>query len=421
MATREATPGRVPSPLRHPAFRRLWLGLLISRFGDQFTTIALLWFVLTLTGSGAALGLVALCFALPALVTGPLIGRLLDRYQPRVILAADNLLRALVIGVIPSLYALGALHLWQIYALAAVAGALTPATQVGVRVLVPQVVPDDELERANALVGVTVQLPYLLGPALAGLAVATLGGPWTLLVDATSFVLMAAVAWSLPRAPHPRGGDAAAPAERWLGFGALLRLREVRLLTTLTTAFFLAYGLLEPALPLYSRDALGAGAAGYGLLWTAYGAGMLAGLLGCGPLLARGRPGVTLAALALAYGALLAPLAVLRSLPPALLCFALVGGAWGPYAVIETALLQRLTPTGLHGRVFGARAALTGAAVTVGPALGGALLARFPAATVLGIAALGCLATGAVGLLSPALRRIERPVVGQERGQARGG
>jgi Transmembrane secretion effector len=60
----------VGAPLRDPAFQRLWLGLSISYLGDQFTIIALLWFVLQLTGSGAAVGLVILCFALPGVVTG---------------------------------------------------------------------------------------------------------------------------------------------------------------------------------------------------------------------------------------------------------------------------------------------------------------------------------------------------------------
>jgi hypothetical protein len=56
----------VAAPLRHRAFQRFWLGLSISYLGDQFTIIALLWFVLQLTGSGAAVGLVIPCFDLPA-------------------------------------------------------------------------------------------------------------------------------------------------------------------------------------------------------------------------------------------------------------------------------------------------------------------------------------------------------------------
>ena len=59
------------SPLHRPAFRRLWLGLVISRLGDQFTIIALVWFVLQLTGSGVAIGLVVFCFQLPTIISSP--------------------------------------------------------------------------------------------------------------------------------------------------------------------------------------------------------------------------------------------------------------------------------------------------------------------------------------------------------------
>src|SRR5579884_199525 len=116
------------APLRHPAFGRLWLGLTVSYLGDQFTTIALLWFVLQLTGSGAAVGLVILCFQLPGVVTGALLGRLLDRFQPRLVMGVDNLTRAVLIAAMPTLYALGVLQLWHVFLLALLAGALSPAT-----------------------------------------------------------------------------------------------------------------------------------------------------------------------------------------------------------------------------------------------------------------------------------------------------
>jgi hypothetical protein len=145
------------APLRHPAFQRLWLGLSISYLGDQFTTIALLWFVLQLTGSGAAVGLVILCFDLPGVATGALLGGLLDRRQPRLVMGFDNLARAALIAAIPTLYALGRLHLWQIFVLASLAGALSPATTAGVRAFVPHLVDDAVLDRANALTAASLQ------------------------------------------------------------------------------------------------------------------------------------------------------------------------------------------------------------------------------------------------------------------------
>src|SRR5262245_46586697 len=149
------------TPLRHPAFQRLWLGLSVSNLGDQFTIIALLWFVLQLTGSGAAVGLIILCFELPGVATGAIVGRLLDRYQPRLVMAIDNFARAALIAAIPTLYALGSLQLWHVVVLASLAGTLSPATTAGIRAFVPHLVADAALDRANRLIGISQQFAYL--------------------------------------------------------------------------------------------------------------------------------------------------------------------------------------------------------------------------------------------------------------------
>jgi len=146
-----STRGEIQRSLLHrPAFRRLWLGLVISRLGDQFTLIALVWFVLQLTGSRIAIGLVMFCFQLPTIISSPLMGKLLDRYQPRTIMIIDNFGRACIIAFIPLLYMLGVLHLSIVYVLALFSGILSPATEVGCRIVIPRLVPDEELEKVNS-------------------------------------------------------------------------------------------------------------------------------------------------------------------------------------------------------------------------------------------------------------------------------
>src|SRR5215213_8371299 len=184
-----------------PDLRRLAAGLLLSRTGDQLTTIALLWLVLDLTGSGAAVGLVMLCAGLPPVVTGPLLGRVLDRWSPRRVMVADNLLRALLVGAIPALHWLGRLDLPLLYGLCMAAGALIPATDVGVRVVLPRLVDSDQLEHANGLLSIGDQVSALAGPACGGLLVGLIGAPPVLLLDAASFLAMAAVLWPLPDLP----------------------------------------------------------------------------------------------------------------------------------------------------------------------------------------------------------------------------
>ena len=396
------------SPLRLPAFRRLWLGLVISRLGDQFTVIALLWFVLDLTGSGTALSLVLLCFSLPAILTSSLLGRLLDRYQPREIMLLDNLARGLVIGAIPVLYWFNGLTLWTLYGLALLAGALAPATSVGISVILPHLVPDAELEQANGWASVSVQFAALAGPALAGLLVAGLGGPPVMLIDAVSFWGMALLVRGMPTIARTPTVGAATNHRHWWGFGVLWGLKPMRIITVLSAVFFLAYGPLEPALPLYSRDVLRAGAAGYGFLWSGFGAGALLGLLAIPQAIRYPRPGVTFAVIAILWGVLLAPLVLLTNLPLAMLFLGLAGCAWAPYATIETSLVQRLTPAHLRGQVFGARGTVLVAATPLGVLVAGVLLEVLSAPVVIGLSALACMVAGVGGLLSPALRAITR-------------
>jgi predicted MFS family arabinose efflux permease len=385
-----------------PALRRLAAGLLLSRTGDQLTTIALLWFVLDLTGSGAAVGLVLLCAGLPPVVTGPLLGRMLDRWSPRRVMIADNLLRALLVGAVPALHWLGRLDLPLLYGLSKAAGALIPATDVGVRVVLPRLVGSDQLEHANALLSIGDQVSALVGPACGGLLVGLVGVPPVLLLDAASFLAMAALLWPLP---DPPATAAPGPAAGSSGIRAAVAEPAVRVVLAVTLVYFLAYGPLEPALPVYSRDVLGAGAGGYGLLWSAFGAGALAGLATV-PLVGRLRPGLALAGNALAWGTALLPLLVVTGIAPAMLALAVGGLMWAPYVTLESSLLQRLVPSHLLGRVFGVRRAVSAAAVPLGAAGGGLLLDHVPSTAVIGASAVTCMLAGAAALCVPALHRL---------------
>ncbi len=394
--------------LRGPAFQRLWLGLSISYLGDQFTVIALLWFVLQFTGSGAAVGLVILCFGLPGVVTGAIVGRLLDRYQPRLVMGVDNLSRAALIAAIPTLYALGSLQLWHVFVLASAAGALSPATTAGVRAFVPHLVDEDALGRANALIATSLQFSYLAGPLAAGFAVARLGGPWALYIDAASFLLMGLLMLTLPTIDRDSRVRQHKAADHWLGYGALFSVRYVPALTLLSLVFFFSYGPLEAALPVFSSQTLHANAGGYGLLWSGFGMGAFASVLTVTKLSRRWPPSVALPIIAVLWGALLCPLFFTRQLGLAMLFLGAAGASWAPYTPMETTLLQRLVPAEIRGKVFGARHSLVSAAAPLGAAFGGFLLQFLSAPLVIALSGVACIAAGLGGLVSPSLRELRR-------------
>lgn len=393
---------------RYPAFGRLWLGRTVSLFGDAMTLIALPWFVLQATGSGMATAGILLALQLPAILTSMVIGSLIDRFQPRTIITIDNGTRTLVIGLISILYWFGLLELWLLFLLTCLAGMLVPATEVGSRSILPELVEDRDLDAANMLWSFSLNLSLIIGPAIAGFLVASFGGPSVLLIDATTFAIMALVAATLPTVK--RGAPAVqVPLSERLGLRQLWQMKAVRYTTLLSLIFFFSYGPLEAAMPVYSDAVLQTDAQGYGLLWSALAAGALIGTLSSTTLSQRLHLGIALPLIALLWGVSLLPMAFTNKLW--LACgFLLVGGMmWGPYTPMETTLLQRNVPKAQLGRVFGARSTLLMGGSPVGLAIGGILLAFVPSTFVIAFSALACILVGLSGLASPAFRSLSFP------------
>ena len=395
---------------RYPAFGRLWVGRSISLFGDAFTLIALPWFVLQVTESGTATAGILLTLQLPAILTSMFIGSLIDRFQPRIIITIDNGLRTLIIGLIPLLYWFGWLELWLLFLLTFLAGMLVPATEVGSRSVLPELVEDKDLDAANMLWSFSLNLSLVIGPAVAGILVASFGGPYVLLIDAGTFAVMAILAATLPTLKR---GNAATeiPGLARLGLRQLWDMKVVRYTTLLSLVFFFSYGPLEAALPLYSDAILQTDARGYGLLWSALAVGALIGTVISTTLSRRLRLGVALPLIAVLWGASLLPMAFTNNLWSACGLLFIGGLMWGPYTPMETTLLQRNVPKEQLGRVFGARSTLLTAGSPLGLAIGGILLAFVPATGVIAFSALACILVGIGGLISPAFRGISLPPV----------
>ena len=393
---------------RYPAFGRLWIGRSISLFGDTFTVIALPWFVLQVTDSATASAGILLSLQLPAILTSMAIGSLIDRFQPRAILTIDNGLRTLIIGTIPILHWLGLLELWLLFLLTFLAGMLVPATEVGSRSVLPDLVEDSDLESANMLWSFSLNLSLVVGPAVAGLLVASFGGPSVLLIDAATFAVMALVAATMPTVERGKPSMQAPLSER-LGLRQLWELKVVRYTTLLSLVFFFSYGPLEAAMPVYSDAILQTDARGYGLLWSALAVGALIGTLSSTTLSQRLRLGVALPLIAFLWGSSLLPMAFTNHLWLACSLLFLGGLMWGPYTPLETTLLQRNVPKEQLGRVFGARSTLLTGGSPLGLAVGGILLAFVPATSVIAFSALACILVGLGALASPTFRGLSLP------------
>jgi len=411
--------------LRRRAFRRFWLGMLISRAGDAFTLVALSWLVLGIAGP-AQLGVVLMCFGLPRIVSGPVAGRLLDGARPRLLLAADNAARGLLIAAVPVLLWQHRLAVADLYGIAVASALLSAVTEVAESSLVPRLVADGELDAANSLLSANWELAGIAVPAVAGLIVATVGAPLALLLDAGSFAVMTAVCLSLPplppqASPEPAGPEPAGPepaesaqaesaqagparARDRRGPGILFRYPAVLVLTACGFGMLFLDGVATVLYPQYGRTFLHAGPTGYGVLVSAAGAGALLGVLAGPDLSGRLPPSPRLAAVIGAGAALFGSLALAPGLAVAAVLLGLATFAWGPYYVFERTLMQRLVPDQVRSRVAGARMTISSLGFPLGSAAGGMVTGGIGVTgTVLAVAGSG-LALGLLPLLAPALR-----------------
>jgi hypothetical protein len=349
---------------RHQAFRRFWLGMMISRAGDAFTVVALSWLVLDIAGP-LQLGVVPMCFGLPRVVSGPVAGRVLDRSDPRLLMAEDNAARGLLIAVVPAL-------LW--------------------------------LHRL--------------------VAVAAVGAGSALLLDAISFAVMSALCLRLPafspvkrpnrpsRSGRPnRPGRPGPPArsERaarrdWLGLGLLFRFPAAAVLTACSVGMLCLDGIATVLYPVYCRTFLHISAAGYGALVSAAGLGALFGVVAGTGLFGRlptwSRVGAVIASGAPLFGLL----RVAPDLPVAAILLGLATFGWGPYFALDRTLMQRLVPDDLRGRLAGARMAISSAGFPLGSVIGGALIGAIGVPAMILAIAGSYLALGLLPVLTAGLR-----------------
>jgi predicted MFS family arabinose efflux permease len=249
---------------------------------------------------------------------------------------------------------------------------------------------------------------FVIGPLLAGLAVAAAGPALPIAADAASFAILAIAAATARGHPRTAGSADAGQPDRAQGFAAIARSRPLAGLLALTVAFFFLYGPVEVALPLYVTGPLRGSAALLGLFWTVFGIGATVGSIITG--LTRRLPvWPILVAAVIGWGAALIPLGLLRLPVLALACFAVGGLLYAPYPALSATLYQRESPPELLSQVLAARGALTVLATPLGTALGGPLTAWLGAQHTLLASAAATIASGLAATALLAARRRARP------------
>lgn len=410
---RQPPAGGMLRPFTVRNFNLLFGGQTISTMGDALYAVALPWLILTNGGSAQDLGLVLTAYGIPRVGCVLLGGWLADRLRPRRLMLIADGVRAVLVGMLAVLALQGRPALWALCIVAVGLGGLHGAFLPASSAILPDILPDEDLQAGNALSFSSMQGSTLVGSAIAGIIVATLASGVAFALDALTFVA-SACSLALMRVAQSAGHSQLTPVDAApagpaapITVGRFLRtsrLIQVTLLVS-TAANFCFGGLTEVALPTLVHGPMNGGASGYGLILAAFGAGALGGGIFSGLLGNITRKGLValLSALLMALAIALLPYGGVAS---AASWMFIAGGSNSVTNVILLTVIQTTIPRHLMGRIMGLLMFASFGTYPISVALGGVLTSRFGpqplfplSALVLGLAILS-------GLMQRELREL---------------
>jgi MFS family permease len=402
-------------------YRWLWSGQVVSGIGNQITRVALPFQVYVLTGSTLAIGALTLFQLVPILLFALGAGSLADAVDRRRLLMVTQVGLAGCSAILTALAISGDPPVAVLFAVAFLMAGLGAVDQPTRSSAIPRLVPAERLPAAIALNQLNFQTASIVGPAVGGVLIATIGIAGAYAVDVLTFIgtLVALIAIR----PLPPLRDAARPGLAAIAEGLRFARRQRAILGSFAIDLnAMIFGMPTSLFPVLALDVFQTGPTGFGFLAAAPAAGSFLGALLSGWVSAVERTGRAIILAVIGWGLAITAFGLVTfSFPLALFFLALAGAADVLSAVFRSTLVQLSTPDGLRGRIM----SIHGLVVTSGPRIGdieAALVASLvgPQAAVVSGGVLCLLGVVAVARLFPELgsHTIRRHVAGSTVGEA---
>ena len=334
-----------------PNYRRYFAGQIVSLSGNWMQIVAEMWLILALTGSGVAVGITSALQFLPMLLFGAWGGLLADRFPKRSLLILTQTLMALPALALWALTAGGVVAPWMVFALVFARGTVNAVDNPARQSFAIEMVGSARVVNAVSLNSVLIHSARILGPATAGVVIATLGVAPCFLINALSFGAMIVALRAMEPAelrPAPEAARGAGAVRAGLRY-VIATPRLAVPLGMMAVVGTLGYNF-QVILPLLARFSFDGGAATYTALAVAMAAGSVVGALAAG---ARGRvgPGLLVAA-AFGFGAVALIAAAAPTLPLELAALVPLGAASVTFAAGINSSLQLDADPAMRGRVM---------------------------------------------------------------------
>ncbi len=342
---------RTFAALRFRNYRLYFVSQIISFSGTWMQSIALAWLVLQLTGSGTALGTVMAMQFLPTMFLSPIGGMIADRFEKRRLIIGTQTtagLLALTLGVITLT---GVVELWMVYVLAAGFGSVTALDNPSRQTFVMEMVGPDDVTNAVTLNSVVVNAARVIGPAIAGVIIATLGVGECFVFNAVSYVAVVVAMFLVRTAElHPSARSKRAPRQLRDGFSYAWSTPTLRVTLVMLAIIGTFTFEFSTTLPLFAEFTFGAGANGLAAMTALMGLGAVIG--GLVVASSGAQTPTRLVAVAAAFGVSVSALAIMPTIALAFVMMPLIGAASVAMISISNATLQLNSEPHLRGRVM---------------------------------------------------------------------
>jgi MFS family permease len=344
--------GELFGALRERRFRLLWLGQATSTLGDGLVPVALAFAVIqTLDGSPTDLGIVLAAQTLPLVVFVLAGGVWADRLPRQMVMLVSDIVRCVVQATIAVLLLSGRAELWELIVLVAIYGTAQAFFQPAATGLVPATIRPERLQQANALLGLSRSLAFVVGPAVAGVIAATANPGSVFVVDSATFAV-SATSLALLRLPRSRreGERRSFFADLKGGWHELISHTWLWVIVAWAATYLgIVVAPWMTLGPVVAKESLG-GAAAWGLIAAGWGAGTVAGgliALRWKPV----RPMLTCTLLVLLIAPAVALLAMRAPAPMIATAQAMGGAGMGIFSAVWLTTLQQRVPEEALSRV----------------------------------------------------------------------
>ncbi len=265
--------------LRHRNYRLLWFGTMASQSGDWMDNVAFSWLVYDMTHSTVSLALVNVCRALPILFFTLIAGVVADRLERRKVLFVTQTILMVLAFLLAGMLSLGLIKVWMVFVIAIARGVTNSFNQPARQSLISDLVPAEDLSNAVALNSATLNLTRVIGPAIGGILIATVGVSGAFYLNGISFV---AVLYSLALMRFP---DREPTATKGVLQDLVAGMRYLRGQAQLRTLVILALVPLilgqpyQTMLTVFAKDVFNTGGAGLGLMQSMAAIGAVIGAI----------------------------------------------------------------------------------------------------------------------------------------------